>query len=140
VHTVARLVTGHGRLVLLSVVAISVLLSVKLPLGFAADVVRFLPADDPEVKAFERISRGGSLTAAVASSSSCRSSNSYPSGRTPLPVSNLPLRVAHDTGDRVVDRIRVAFPEAEVTVHHDPDDEHHRAQVQRNETPPAPAG
>lgn|GEM_PF-335972 len=62
----ARLVTRQARFVLLLVAALSIALSVKLPLGYDDDVVRFLPADDPEVAAFEKISeRFGSLDVAL---------------------------------------------------------------------------
>ena len=62
----ARFVTRQARIVLLAVAALSVLLSVKLPLGYDDDVVRFLPAGDPEVAAFEKISdRFGSLDVAL---------------------------------------------------------------------------
>ncbi|TNF37013.1 MAG: outer membrane lipoprotein-sorting protein [Deltaproteobacteria bacterium] len=62
----ARLVTRQARFVLLLVAALSIALTIKLPLGYDDDVVRFLPADDPEVAAFEKISdRFGSLDVAL---------------------------------------------------------------------------
>ena len=62
----ARLVHRHARAILIAIAALSVALSLRLPLGYDDDVVRFLPKDDPEVAAFERISsRFGSLDVAL---------------------------------------------------------------------------
>ncbi|PIE18406.1 MAG: hypothetical protein CSA66_04805 [Proteobacteria bacterium] len=62
----AQLVTRRPWAALLLLAGLAALSLVKLPLGYDDDVVRFLPASDPEVAAFDRLSeRFGSLDVAL---------------------------------------------------------------------------